>query len=99
MHDALSRLRKRYEAQATLAALEEERKALMAQLGKQSGTAPAIAPPPAPTVVVEQANRRVVSVTQFGEGFSFPGCCCCVSSSPAQTAKSDGRSPEAIAPS
>ncbi len=56
MHDALSRLRKRYEAQATLAALEEERKALMAQLGKQSGTAPAIAPPPAPTVVVEQAT-------------------------------------------
>ena len=55
MYSALMRVRKRYDAQEQLAALEEERTALMAQLAKPSGTAPAIAPPP-PVAVAPPAN-------------------------------------------
>jgi len=56
MYNALSRLRKRYDAQLQLAALDEERRALVAQLTKQSGTAPAIAPPPEPVAVAKSAS-------------------------------------------
>ncbi|MDR3748824.1 MAG: serine/threonine-protein kinase [Acidobacteriota bacterium] len=59
MYDALSRVRKRYETQAQLAALEEERKALMAQLGKQSGSAPVIAPQSAQAPVTKQTNTML----------------------------------------
>jgi serine/threonine protein kinase/TPR repeat protein len=59
MYDALSRVRKRYEAQAQLAALEEERKALMAQLGKQSGSAPVIASQPVQTPITRQASATL----------------------------------------